>query len=194
MKSNIWTCCALSREACLPTWLYLLAYCTRYYWLHGNCVWLALTSKAPFSEGVLGLSRRPDLDYHSKSMADFCPPSVLMKKPSLISTVITDRLADIWPRQGGGSDGSALMSWVMSSFPPSWSLHLKHDMTLWKPYSANLTHMTRLQFKQDGTWSVTLPEEKWKSSGMAHWGWVNCSFWSGHVWNYCRWCSTFLRN
>lgn len=130
VKSNIWTCCALLRKACLTTWLYLLAYSTRYYWLHGNCVWLAFTSKAPFSEGVVGLSWQPNLDYHSKSMADFCQPSVLMKKPSLISTVITDRLAEIWLCQGGARDSSDELSNVflpalLISSSPTWHDFLK---------------------------------------------------------------------
>lgn len=68
------------------------------------------TLKAPFSEGVLVLSWQPNLDYHSKSMADFFPPAVPMKKLSLISTAITERLADIWTCRGGGRDSHALMS------------------------------------------------------------------------------------
>lgn len=43
IKSNIWTCSVLPREAWQPTSLYLEAYSAQYYWLHGNCVWLAGT-------------------------------------------------------------------------------------------------------------------------------------------------------
>lgn len=131
------------------------------------------TSKAPFSEGIVVLSQRQNLDYHSKSMADFFPPAVPMKKSSLISAVITKWLAVIWPCQGGGRDSSALMSWVMSSFLPYWSLHLQHDMTFWRTYSANLTYTIRaIQTDWDldcRAWSASWEMTK---TGMAHWGWL----------------------
>lgn len=121
------------------------------------------TSKAPFSEGMVVLSQQLNLDYHSKSMADFFPPAVPMKKSSLISTVITKWLAVIWPCQGGGRDSSALMSWVMSSFLPYWSLHLQHDMTFWKAYSANLTYTIRAM-QTDWIWTAEheVLLEKWR--------------------------------
>lgn len=108
-----WRYSALSREACL------LAYSTQYYWLCSNCVWLVGTSKA-ILEWVYLLSQQPNLDYYSKSMTD--PPHTIfsVKKPSPISAVIADRLADTWPHREGESDGvrrsvfSFLFSWRVS--------------------------------------------------------------------------------
>lgn len=97
--SNIWTCCALSWDVYQPLQLYLLAYSTRYYWLDGNCVSLVGTSKALLLEWVVLLGL-PQI-WIITAVADFFPPAVPMKKPSLISAVITDRLADIWPCQEG---------------------------------------------------------------------------------------------
>lgn len=105
MESNIWPHCAptphscISRLTALDTIDYMAIVCA-----------FAETLKAAFSEGALVLSWEPNLDYHSKSMADFSPPAVPMKKSSLISAAITERLADIWTCEGGGRDSHALMS------------------------------------------------------------------------------------
>lgn len=98
VKSTIWRYSALSREACLRS------YSTQYYWLRSNCVWLVGTSKA-ILEWVDLLSRQPNLDYYSKSMTDSPRTIFSVKKPSPISAVIADRLADMWPHRVGGRGG-----------------------------------------------------------------------------------------
>lgn len=126
LKTNIWTCSTLSWDAYQSLQLYLLAYSTRYwYWLCGSCVSLVGTAKVLLSEEWF--SSACHQIWIVTAVADFFPPVVPMKKPSLISAVITDRLADIWPCQEGGrqqcSDelSNVFISSFLISSSPTWS-------------------------------------------------------------------------
>lgn len=96
--------------------------------------------KRHFSQwGAVALSLQPNLDYYRKSMADFWQPSGLMKKPSVISTEFTDRLADIWLRQGRGRGSSDELSNVflpalLISSSPTWQESLKALLSKLHPH------------------------------------------------------------